>query len=49
MMAAILLLVVMVQKEYFPYIVQKSRVQYNNCNHTAFVVHVKNLSLKLRT
>lgn len=21
----------------------------SNCNHTAFVVHVKNLSLKLRT
>ena len=25
---------------YFPCIIQKSREQLNNCNHSAFVVHV---------
>lgn len=27
----------------------KSKVLLSNCNHTAFVVHVKNLSLNLTT
>ena len=30
-----------IEKESFQCIVLKSRVQFNNCNHTAFVVHVK--------